>query len=245
MGEKEIEEIVFSKCPVCKKGKVQRIREKKLFGLSSSEIIECDQCSAIFDEGEEWLGNRIFTLDLSNSKQKSDYEGEPLTEREWKDGISDFDYCTENNTLIKLNTEGLGIILNSNEISHHYDGARLMEERAVRRSYGGAVRVAKGVYIGSSQGESHGELREIDSGGLLLTNQRLIFNGQLRNVEYKLDRIVSVEEHEGAIEIGASNRKKVQVFTVDDPEKWATYIKIAIQNYQKNRKNEGRKPRQK
>jgi len=237
MATVEVGDVIFKKCPICKKGKVNEVTEKKFFGLSSTEYNECEKCNAIFYEEDEWLGNRVFTLDLSDSNQKSKYDEESLTEREWNNGISDFDYCTKNNTLIKLNTKGLGIILNPNEISHHYDNSRLIEERAIRRSYGGAVRVAKGVYIGGSQGESHGELRELDSGGLLLTNQRLIFNGQLRNVEYKLDKIVSVEEHEDSIEIGASNRKKVQLFVVDDPEKWATYIKIAIQNFKVGRKS--------
>ena len=106
-----------------------------------------------------------------------------------------------------------------------------MEERAVRHTYGGAVRVTKGVYVGGKRGESHGEMREIDVGGLLLTNKRLVFKGTMRNYAHKLDKVISVEEYKDAISIGVSNRKKAQFFLVDEPHKWTVFTRIAIGKY--------------
>ena len=151
--------------------------------------------------------------------------------REWKKGISDLDFCEQKNTLPQATVIGLKIILLDDEQPHHYSASNLWEERAVRRSAGGAVRVMKGVYIGGSQAESHDQLRRIDDGQLLLTNQRLIFNGNMRNLEYKLNKIISIEESDDGVEVASSNRKKVQIFTVEDPHKWATYIRIAVKKY--------------
>ena len=225
------EEIVFDKCPICKKGKIQKIKQKQLFGLFSSEDILCNECDAKFEE--EGKRNQIkFRLNLSNTNQKSKYDGEALTKIEWERGTSDLDLCIKNKRPPKANIEGLHIILLPNEETHWYSDAKLMEEKSIRQSLGGAVRVMKGVYVGSSRSESHGELRTIDKGGLLLTSMRLIFNGDFRSTEFKLNKIISVQEYSDAVEIG-SNRQRVQIFVVDEPKKWATYIKLAIQNYRK------------
>jgi hypothetical protein len=225
----ELVEVVFQKCPICGKGTVQKMKPTGFFSFAQSEKISCPNCNVIFSE-EETTGEKMFKLDLSESKMKSKYDGETLSEREWKNGISDLDFCVKNNKLPQTHISGLKTILQSDEQSHWYSSTKLMEERAVRNTAYSGVRLMKGVYVGGSKGESHGELRTIDSGSLLLTNKRLIFTGGFRSIEYRLDKIISIEEYEDAIEIGASNRQKVQTYVVDDPHKWSVYVKIAIQN---------------
>ncbi len=230
--EYEIEEVVFKKCPICKKGEVQNFKPTGFFDFMQSNKIICNKCNAKFNECEKKEIERVFSLDLSESKQKSRYEGQALRVSEWNRGISDLDFCIQHNTLPKAKVVGLSIILQSGEQTHWYSASRLMQERAIRHTYGGAMRVMRGVYIGGARGESHGELRVVDGGSLLLTNKRLIFNGRFRNIEYNLNKIVSIEEYKDAVEIGASNKQKVQIFLVEEPRKWATYIRIAVQNYQ-------------
>ena len=224
-----VEEIVFKKCPICKKGKVEKLVPKGFFSFAKSTQIICDKCLAKFSEDEEYQEEPTYILDLSESDEKNKYEGETLKKSEWEKGISDLDLCIKTNNLPKANVVGLKIILKPGEQAHWYSSSKLMEERAIRRSHGGAVRVMKGVYVGGSQSESHGELRTIDNGGLLLTNQRLIFNGGFKNIEYPLSKIVSVEEHKDSIEIGSTNRQKVQLYVVQEPHKWATFVKMAVQ----------------
>ena len=226
-----IEKEIFSKCPICKKGRVNLLATKgfRNFILGKDEIIICNNCCAIFnDEGKDHNDEELFSLNLSESKEKNKYNEQTLLRSEWEKGISELDYCVKTNTLINLNIEDLNVILEPKEITHHQTEAQFLEERAVRQNYGGAVRVMKGVYVGGSRGESYGELRVLDEGALLLTSKRLLFNGDLRSCEYRLNKIISVEEYKEAVEIGLSNKKKVQVFAVDDAHKLATYIRMAI-----------------
>lgn len=230
--KQEIEETIFKTCPVCKTGKAQKLKPVGFLSSLKSHKIICNKCYAQFVEGDEFQNDRTFTLDLSKSDKKNKYDGETLKFSEWERGISDLDFCIKTNTLPKTKVVGLKVILKPNEQTHYCSATELMEERAVRHTYGGRVRVAKGIWVGGARGESHGELRKIDDGSLLLTNMRLIFNGGFRNSEYRLDKINSVEEDEEAVEIGASNRQKVQRFVLNEPKKWATFIRMATQKYQ-------------
>jgi tetratricopeptide (TPR) repeat protein len=221
-------EIVFKKCPVCKKDKVKRVDPSGFLSFAKSSKIVCDKCNAKFTEQGEYQEEETYKLDLSESEQESKYDGETLKKSEWERGTSDLDLCVKSNSLPAADVIGLNIILQKGETAHWYSPAKLMEERAVRHTYGGAVRVMKGVYVGGRRGESHGEMREIDSGNLLLTNKRLIFKGGMRSFEHKLDKVVSVEEYNDSMGIGVSNRQKSQYFVVDEPHKWAVFTRMAV-----------------
>ena len=240
MNNSEVEGVTFKKCPICKKGCVKQYKQKKFFGLAFATWIACNECNAQFTGGMSKDEQRVFTLDLSNSDLESPYDGQTLKTSEWERGLSDVDYCAKRNMLPTAQIKDLKIIVQSDEKPHWYSIAKLLEERAVRRSVGGAVRIIKGVYVGGSQSESHGQLKEIDEGYLLLTNKRLIFNGNMRNVEYQLNKIVVVDETECGIEIAVSNKNKVQLFVVTEPHKWATYVKIAVKKIQ-NKKKDGKR----
>ena len=232
----EVQEVIFDKCPICNRGKVESVKQSSFLGLIKTDKILCNNCKANFDEGENREEERVFKLDLSNSNQKSKYNGQALKVSEWKRGLSDLDYNIENNLLPKLKVVGLKIILQDNEQTHWYSGSRLMEERMVRNVQSYGIR-GRGFYSGQSRGESHGELKTIDNGSLLLTNQRLIFNGNFKNIDYKLNKIISVEEFQDAVEIGVSNKQKLQTYVVDEPHKWAVYIRMAIKRLKSDKPN--------
>jgi len=229
----EVEKIVFKKCPICKKGKIEKLKPKGFLSFAKSIIIICDSCNAKLTEQGNYQEEETYRLDLSESHQKNQYDSKTLKKSEWERGISDLDLCIKNNSPPTADVVGLNIILQQGEKAHWYSATRLMEERAVRHTYGGAVRVMKGVYVGGRRGESHGEMREIDAGSLLLTNKRLIFKGGMRSFEHKLNKIVSVEEYKDSMGIGVSNRQKAQYFIVDEPHKWAVFTKIAVENLHK------------
>ena len=63
----------------------------------------------------------------------------------------------------------------------------------------------------------------------------MVFNGDLKHFEYPLNKITSVEEWKDAVEIASINRQKCQVYVVDEPHKWAVYIKIAISLFSKGK----------
>jgi len=226
-------EVIFDKCPVCKKGKVSHISTKKFFGLMDSAQIKCDHCNAIFIEQDGKEDQRVFELDLSESKAESNYNGQALKMSEWKRGLSDLDFCIKNNSLPNLTVMGLKVVLEEGERTHWYSSAVMMEERAVRNYQSYRV---KGYSFGNS--ESHGELRRIDKGNLLLTNKRIIFNGDFKHLEYKLDKVMALEEFKDSFEIGVSNRQKLQTFLVDEPHKWVVYTKIALSKIKSKGKSE-------
>lgn len=114
-----------------------------------------------------------------------------------------------------------GVILKKGEYLIYSRPSNFLQERAVRKriSGWGGVRIMKGMWAGLSKGysESHGVLRQIDSGKLILTNQQLIFNGSLRNYNFALKKIIHLEVYTDAIEIGIKDRQKVFVFSSSYP----------------------------
>ncbi len=97
----------------------------------------------------------------------------------------------------------------------------LYEERAVRnyQSSGYSYRVAKGVWLrsGSGTSESHGELRNIDSGLLSITTERIIFSGKFKTYTYDKKRLTSFETFSDSVQIGIEGRQKTLLFTSDRP----------------------------
>jgi hypothetical protein len=96
----------------------------------------------------------------------------------------------------------------------------LLEARAVRTwrsGYSGpSFRIARGFWyrFGSSRGtsESHEELRAVDRGTLVLTNQRLIFVGLARTTSVDLEKIVSIEPLGDGIRLHREGKEKAQYF---------------------------------
>jgi uncharacterized protein YecT (DUF1311 family) len=96
----------------------------------------------------------------------------------------------------------------------------LTEPRAVRTSrgiYGGpSFRIAKGVYfrLGGYRGtsESHEELRGIDSGTLVITNQRLIFVGSFRTISFPLADIIGSVAYLRSLELHRKGKQRTEYF---------------------------------
>ncbi len=122
------------------------------------------------------------------------------------------------------------ILLHEGEFATLMADSKLIEERAVRLGAYGGMRVAKGMWIGGGQSESHGELRAIDSGLLVLTNQRLVFVGSMRTSEIPLKKIVNVTEWVDALQVNTSARQKAQTFTIPNPFIWGTLIRMLTEN---------------
>ncbi len=122
------------------------------------------------------------------------------------------------------------IMLREAEFATLMAQSQLMEERAVRRGGYGGIRIARGVWIGGSQSESHGELRTIDSGLLILTNQRLVFIGAMRTSEIPLKKIINVTQGEDALLVNTTARQKAQLFTLPNPHIWAWIIRTLTES---------------
>ena len=125
----------------------------------------------------------------------------------------------------RLPTMAVDIVLKSGEFGIFQEPSILYESRSYRVFGGGATRVA-GVYIGGGASEAQQRLKEIDSGKIILTNQRLVFDGQLENRVLNLKDVVSATPWTDAIEVGSSRKQKSQIYTVENPLIWAPMIQM-------------------
>lgn len=222
----------LDKCPVCKSGKLSVVSKKKLWGLITTENIECDSCGAVFvQKGEKY--KLIKALDTSNVVWQ-DYGNQSLTEREWKNiaygGMSDakqkevdmefwMKQLKEGKTSIRMEGEAPIILKENEELIFALQNISLWEPRVVSRisgGYGGpSFRIAKGIYFrigafGARQRESPEELKVIDQGILTLTDKRLVFSGAKRTINIDLRKVVSVEPYKDGIAIRREGREKTQ-----------------------------------
>jgi hypothetical protein len=94
----------------------------------------------------------------------------------------------------------------------------LLEPRAVRTwhsTYGGpTIRVARGLSFrfGQSHGvsESHDELRAIDRGTLLLTNERIVFIGTQRTTSVALQKLIDIEAFGDGLVVHREDKQKIE-----------------------------------
>jgi hypothetical protein len=109
----------------------------------------------------------------------------------------------------------------------------LHETRAVRhyQSGGAGMRVAKGVYIGGSKGSAQSipEMQKIDTGTLILTNQRLFFDGSHQDRNIKIEKIAGINLFSDSIEVTSETRQKSMYFTVSNPILWSILIRMVHQ----------------
>jgi hypothetical protein len=110
----------------------------------------------------------------------------------------------------------------SDQIICMLPNTRLYEPRSIRnfagRYHGNSLRI-KGFSVrsGSMKGhsESHDELRLIDTGDLVITNQRLVFCGMERTVTMPLDQIVGTTHFTDAVRINRDGRDRSSIFGLD------------------------------
>jgi hypothetical protein len=84
-----------------------------------------------------------------------------------------------------------------------------VKRTVVRRNYGGfsssikifgSLRYRVGSY--DVERETKDQLTKIDSGTAIFTDQRVIFNGEYKNINFKLNKVLDIKEYNNGIEIG-------------------------------------------
>ena len=169
------------------------------------------------EESEE---NRLFREKKVKETEQKIREYEMKVKQEQND-LALFNQRLESGNPVLPAPSDTTIVLKKNEVPvYKIDNVTLSEPRAVRTSSGGyggtSVRIAKGVTIHSgrtaSKSESHDEIKVIDSGELLITNQRVIFLGQNRTTNIDMKKIISITSGPSMIQIQRSNKQKPEYF---------------------------------
>jgi hypothetical protein len=133
-----------------------------------------------------------------------------------------------------LPTADSSFMLKSGEVAYFCDDVDLYETRSVRSStatYTG-VRIMKGIYIGGSQGTSSSTERWtcVASGKLVITNQRLIFDGDKNDRNIPLNRIFNAESSQDGVSVSCEGRQKTMIFACKNPLILAVVIRICTQS---------------
>lgn len=140
------------------------------------------------------------------------------------------DFAERLKTEKTFHTTKTHLLLQAGENAFLQEETALSETRAVRKSVGGfgGFRIAKGLTIGGYSGssESHQEWRAIDSGQLVLTNKRLVFDGGKANKTIPLDKILSYNIFLDSISISVDGKSKDVNFEVKNPYIWACSIHV-------------------
>jgi hypothetical protein len=88
-------------------------------------------------------------------------------------------------------------------------GLLMVKRTVVRRNYGGfsssvkifgSLRYRVGSY--DVQRETQDQLTKIDSGTAVFTDERVIFNGEYKNINFKLNKVLDIKEYNNGIQIG-------------------------------------------
>ena len=125
------------------------------------------------------------------------------------------------------------VILKSGETAFYSAPSALYETRAVRHYQSGTtgLRIAKGIYVGSTRGRSVStqEWSCVDTGRLTVTSKRLIFCGGRADRTVQLSKVVSIESSFTAVEVSVEGRQKRMVLQADNPFVVAVIIRICSQ----------------
>jgi len=131
------------------------------------------------------------------------------------------------------------IILKRGEVAYFEEYTTLSEVRAERGNqtvFAGKGTRNKGFFGGSAgKSKSVDVLTEIDSGDLILTNKRIVFDGSIRNKNIKLNTIISIDIvnnffSKDQLEIAVDNRQKSMYFAVESPQTLKKMIKLTIRS---------------
>lgn len=108
------------------------------------------------------------------------------------------------------------LILQKAETAHWIEPASLIEERVVGRRYEGSssgmsFRIAKGVSyrVGASRGRLIVDTANVpvSVGELVLTNKRVIFRGDKKSFNYRLDKLLDIQLYSQGLRITDTNGK--------------------------------------
>ena len=116
------------------------------------------------------------------------------------------------------------IFLKENEEAYIEEFTTFSQPKSHTIRYGGGMRVAKGVYIGGTLPQHVYAIVDIDKGELILTNKRIVFNGNHTTKTIDLEKIISVDVYKNYISIAYEGKEKEAMFSTTKPWVWKVLI---------------------
>jgi hypothetical protein len=130
-----------------------------------------------------------------------------------------------------------GIMLHKDEIALCALPTGLSEDKTTRQRVGGysgySIPIGYGIRfrVGSYQGRtiSQERLTPVDQGTVIVTTQRIVFNGARRTLSVPLNKVLNTVVYRDGVDVRTENRAKREVFRCGKPILLNTYILIACQ----------------
>ena len=111
-----------------------------------------------------------------------------------------------------------------------FDNVRLNEAKSIRVTnsahYGTRHRHGNssyGIGVSKSIGESFEEIRNIDTGRIIITNKRFIFSGSKRSIDVNISQITGITAYSDGIKLQRKNKQKAEYFVGIDN---ALYVRV-------------------
>jgi hypothetical protein len=129
------------------------------------------------------------------------------------------------------------LLLKRGEVAYANESASLLKEVAQREFRGGSqgVSVPLGGGVRYRVGAMRGQMVTIgtqwqtaDTRILTVTNQRVVYHGGRKTLEFAFAKLVALKAYSDAIDLGVTNRQSTSSFRVDDPEFVAGMILAAV-----------------
>lgn len=146
-----------------------------------------------------------------NHIQSQQVEAQKFLQGAWKEGIE------------------TTFLLQKDEIAYLEENSSLSEAKTESQTTGGFLGYGEGLFGGAvlTETTTRDSLKQIDTGKLVLTNRRLIFEGSLGLRIMGLADVVSAHAVSEALVVSSSSFHLRQFFAVKNPWKWIALIQAA------------------
>jgi hypothetical protein len=221
-----------SLCPVCRQASLQPTTVRGVLGLHHRPALLCPHCGATLVQDDD--DSARFTLTETHDRALAGwqtYAHKTLSVDEWQriaaGGASDAEQ-TELDLGEAMSALRRGqvtaqpfapapvLLKSGGGVLFCIPDVTLREPRAVTTGgYGGpSIHVATGITLraGAFRAQSHEELKDVDSGTLVLTTKRLVFAGALCSLEVDLAKLVSVDAYADALAIRRTGKERTEFF---------------------------------
>lgn len=224
-----ITEVIW-RCPVCGEEESLHIHKKKMGMFRSKPVVICSHCKARWEE----LSENSMTLVEGEESLKGKRSIAEWATNLFTDEL-DLSLRTDVDTSVLLHS-GEGIIKKVEAAV--YPVGRLGAVRSTGRRY----RLFANAFRLPPQNPLP-KVEPIDYGEFVLSNHRIIFDGNRRVLNFELSKLVSVEVRNRFLELGHEDHKYAFRLGHESPFKWKTYIEAAFQALSEAPQEEKPKPR--
>jgi len=130
-----------------------------------------------------------------------------------------------------------GVVLKKGELALFTAQVQLAEDKTSTSYVGGSrgvsVPIAYGIRfrVGSYHGHpvTRQSLNTVDHGTLVVTTQRLVFNGARQSIVIQANKILNTIIYHDGVDVRVENKRKREVFLVANPQLLNTYVLLASQ----------------